>query len=849
MKKIDGLKKKIQPFAVLSMVGLAAAVMIKPAVAIEDRAVVTGVVFEDKNGNGQQDENEQGLPGVSVSDGFAIAKTDEKGTYTLKVDTERRINDIVFVTTPAGYSVPNDQFMTPQFYKQLGQLQPEEKRQQNFGLLHTPESNNPNFNFVNYADVHVEAGTTNNLERFSGQLAQTNELSGNPAFIAVSGDLTNRATDQEFQDYKAATATSKLPVFPAVGNHDFTAGSDYKARIDRYRNYLGPEWYSFDYGNKHFVALENTLGFSENDQLEWLRQDLEQNAKDKEVVVFVHKPLNTPQTPSPDNTKKFIELLGRYNTSLVLMGHTHVNDVAADTIPGAKHITTNSASYTIDQTPNGFRVIKFQGGEAKTPFKMFGVNESLAIVNPAPNSKIAQVGTVIQINAYNTSSNVKEAEYRIDGGAWRKLDRTSAFTWAADWKGEKETKGQHQMDVKVTDDAGKTWEKSSVFEVVDSESVSKPKGGANWTMFHGNAQHTGQALDVLAPQLNLAWSHRTPGTIMTSSPAIVDGTVYVGTRDEDGSDDHTVLAVGLEDGKTRWQFKADSQVQSSPAVVDGIVYASSIRGTLYALDAKTGEKLWEKSAGKEDVQRAWMYYSPTVADGIVYQAYSTGKGGALMALDAKTGQELWNSKLAGGWIAENSPVVQDGRVYVGADGGYLIAFDAKTGAEQWRKRPAGGWMHSMPAIDNGRIYMGYGGGLVVALDAATGNELWRYQSTETSYIAGGTTGSSPAIADGTVYMGFPDGNVAALDAATGQKKWSYRTQDGIISSPAISGNILYIGSNDGNLYALDRTTGEKKWNYEIGAWVASSPAISGNTLVVGAFDGNLYAFTTDKKED
>ena len=33
---------------------------------------------------------------------------------------------------------------------------------QNFGLLHTPETSNPNFSFANVADVHVQAGTTNN---------------------------------------------------------------------------------------------------------------------------------------------------------------------------------------------------------------------------------------------------------------------------------------------------------------------------------------------------------------------------------------------------------------------------------------------------------------------------------------------------------------------------------------------------------------------------------------------------------------------------------------------------------------------------------------------------------------
>ena len=339
------------------------------------------------------------------------------------------------------------------------------------------------------------------------------------------------------------------------------------------------------------------------------------------------------------------------------------------------------------------------------------------------------------------------------------------------------------------------------------------------------------------------WTYRTPGTILTSSPAISNGVVYIGTRDENGTNENAIHAVNLEKGEKIWEVKADAQVQASPAVADGMVYASSIRGTLYAMNAQNGEMIWQKTVGKDEVQRAWMYYSPTVANGVVYQAYSTGSGGKLMALDAKTGKELWNSKLAGNWIVESTPVVADGKVYVGADGGWLISFDASTGKELWRKQPAGGWMHSMPMISDGKLYMGYQGGILVALDAKTGKEIWRYKSSDSSYIHGNATGSSAAIADGMVYMGFPDGNVAAVDASTGTLKWKYRTNGGIISSAAISGETVFIGSNDGHLYALDRLTGQPLWQHEIGTWVASSPAISGNTLVVGALDGNLYGYT------
>ncbi|PZE20522.1 PQQ-binding-like beta-propeller repeat protein [Paenibacillus xerothermodurans] len=848
LRKFKCSSKRVQVLSVAAMCAMALAAVYKPVMAGTPEATVSGTVFVDTDRNGVQDKGEIGLPGISVSDGAAIVRTDDQGKYILPVDTDRRATDVVFVTVPSGFAVATNEYKIPKFYQNLGALQPGETRSAEFGLQPAPASVHPNFIFVGIADVHVQAGTTNNRERFTDQLAQLNALTGGPAFIAISGDITNNSTDAEYKDFIASTATSQLPVYPAVGNHDFTGGANYAARIDRYRTYLGPEWYSFDYGQKHFIVLENNLGMREADQMEWLKADLERNGKNKEIVVITHRPFNNPQTPHPSEAKQYIDLLGQYNTRLLLMGHTHVNDVATDTIETAKHVVTNSSSYTIDQTPNGFRVISFKGNKSTNPYKYYGVEQSLTIVNPAPHSTVPQGDVQVQVNAYNTSSNVKEAKYRVDGGSWKSLTGSGAMTWSDTWKAGKESLDEHTIEVRVTDDSGKTWSESSTFTLVKASEAARPQQGKSWPMFHGNAQHTGEALDKLPPDLKLAWSHLTEGTILTSSPAIVRDTVFIGTRDENDTKENTVLALDLVTGREKWKFAADAQVQASPAVVDGIVYASTIRGTLYALDADTGNKLWEKTVGAGEVNRAWMYYSPTVEDGIVYQAYSSMRGGEMMALNAATGETVWTAKLAGGWITESSPVVKDGKVFVGADGGYLIAIDAKTGKESWRARPAGGWMHSMPAIADGTVYMGYGGGLIVALDANTGTEKWRYKSdTSTSYIAGNTTGASPAVAEGVVYMGFPNGRVEALSADTGAKLWSAATKGGIISSAAVSGGTVYVGSNDGYLYALDKENGAVQWSYEIGAWVASSPAISGNTLVVGAFDGNVYAFTAGKK--
>ena len=72
----------------------------------------TGVVFDDLDEDDQRDAGEPGVPGVSVSNGREVVRTDAEGRYSLGVTDET----ILFVTKPAGYMVPVDDVQLPQFY-------------------------------------------------------------------------------------------------------------------------------------------------------------------------------------------------------------------------------------------------------------------------------------------------------------------------------------------------------------------------------------------------------------------------------------------------------------------------------------------------------------------------------------------------------------------------------------------------------------------------------------------------------------------------------------------------------------------------------------------------------------
>ncbi|MFJ6280291.1 outer membrane protein assembly factor BamB family protein [Arthrobacter subterraneus] len=813
-------------------------------------AVVVGTVFEDRNGNDTFDDKDVPLEGVSVSDGAGISVTDAEGRYTLETPTERRNTEIVFITQPAGYSVGTDEFMTPRFYRNLGALAAGDEKTIDFSLTKDTKSAGSNFTFGNIADPHVNA-------ELPEQVQEINSTQQDLAFIQVSGDLTNGATQGEFDYYKAATALSNVPVWPAVGNHEYSSGSGYANRINNYRNNVGPEWYSFDYGDRHFLVLENNGSAPFEEQLEWAKQDLERNVGDKDLVVLTHQPMNVP-FGSQNIYDQYGALLEQYGAELILVGHEHSNDVEPNSAfaGSAKHIQTASSSYTIDNSPRGFRYVSMTDEAFENPFRMYGAEKDLTITSPANGTSVPLDGFPgIQVNAYDTSDAPAKVQFRVDGGNWRPLKPTGEFTWHSELQGDLQKTGEHTVEVQATDDAGASWSAESTFTLTDEKAIA-PVPGADWSQHHGNEGHTGVAADEIDAGQRLAWSYRTEGTFLTGSPAIVDGVVYAGTRDENGDGNSEVHAVDQITGKQLWSYDVPSSVHGSIAVSDGLVFVPTLRGTLFAVDAATGELKWQhdpEPAPEGFNQRTYGYYGVTVADGKVLYPYQTRHGeasrGLLIALDVTTGERIWASAMSGATMSDGTPAVSDGRVYVGnqtAD--RIMAYNLETGALEWTgNAQLGGWQDGIPAAADGKVFIGSNNG-IIARDGATGKTLWTYRSSHPSLVNGGATPAAPTISGNVVYMGFPSGAVTALDATTGAVIWDRllpgeKYRGGIHTSPALSGETLFVGSNNGNFYALDSSTGQPLWQQDIGTWVSAGPAVSGNTAVVGALDGNLYAFT------
>jgi outer membrane protein assembly factor BamB len=330
---------------------------------------------------------------------------------------------------------------------------------------------------------------------------------------------------------------------------------------------------------------------------------------------------------------------------------------------------------------------------------------------------------------------------------------------------------------------------------------------------------------------SLIWQFE-PGfsAAVISSPTIVGGTVFTGSNFRS----HT-FALDAVDGTERWESEETGGVggmASSPAVRDGTVYIGDPGGYIHALDATDGTQRWEYWTGQLSDARQ----SPTVADGTVFAGGSTG----LYALDSADGSVVWE-KTGLGALGPSSPTVVDGTVFIGSDEptfedfNQAYALDATDGSTIWGFSTDESFNFSAPTVADGTVFIGGRSqlGALYALDAASGTERWSYQTD-------GAIFSSPTVANGTVFVGSDDNSVYALDTASGEERWTYETGDRVRSSPTVVGETVFIGSNDGSVYALDAADGSLVWEFDTGGSVLSSPTVVDGVVFVGGPDG-LYA--------
>lgn len=361
------------------------------------------------------------------------------------------------------------------------------------------------------------------------------------------------------------------------------------------------------------------------------------------------------------------------------------------------------------------------------------------------------------------------------------------------------------------------------------------------------------------PRLKMKWSFGFPGAMRArSQPTVAMGAIFV------GSQDGTVYSLDLETGCVRWAFEANAEVRTGIVLGqhgDGpaTAYFGDIIANVYAVDATTGELLWQVTA--DDHHSATLTGTPAYHDGALFVPVSSLEviaaanpeyeccsfRGKVLALDGADGSTRWQS-----YSIPNEPVVT-GKTSVGTA---ILS-------------PSGGPVWTSPTIDaaNNTLYFGTGenysspaddnSDAIVAVRLDTGERIWRRQVfpgdawNVACMMADNPNcppedgpdydqGSSPLLiplkeGKSLLVAGHKDGSVLGYDPkGKAEPLWSTRVgrgsiQGGIHFGMAAEGSRVYAPVNDMNntrngdyldpelarpgVHAIDAATGEVLWSH------------------------------------
>ncbi|MBK8900749.1 MAG: PQQ-binding-like beta-propeller repeat protein [Anaerolineaceae bacterium] len=220
-----------------------------------------------------------------------------------------------------------------------------------------------------------------------------------------------------------------------------------------------------------------------------------------------------------------------------------------------------------------------------------------------------------------------------------------------------------------------------------------------------------------------------------AQPTYYEGTLFVSSLDRH------LYAVNAADGSEKWAVELSGAMSAQPVVNpdENLVYAASYDREVHALDIDTGEEVWSVLASD------WVWSAPALADGALYFGDSSGN---VFAVDAASGELLWQSGVhtmnvvAGATqnppaqikgAIQASPVVHDGVVYVASLGneqseeGLLVALDALNGEELWQATtPAPLFSTPVVAGDTLVVAMQSEAGILQAYELETGDLDWSY---------------------------------------------------------------------------------------------------------------------------
>lgn len=325
----------------------AAALGVLPAWSRTPPVLASGHVFHDRSGSGMRRWGDPGIPGVLVSNGRDVVRTDEDGRWQLALQA----GESAFVIKPPSWMSPLGRGGVPDFsYLHQPDGSPAELNLQYRGVSPTgplprkidfplrPADERDAFEVLMIADPQPQNGRE--LSYLSADLSAV-ALDTKAAFAIVHGDVAfdDLTLYPRYLDIIGATG---LPWHHCPGNHDMNAeATDTRFAFETWKQTFGPCHYAFQQGRATFFVLSNvsrTRGGERNygaeisaDQLAFVRNVLAHVPRDQLIVLSMHIPLmSRPDVADPvphvEGGAELMRLLSPYAHTVSFSGHTHTTE-------------------------------------------------------------------------------------------------------------------------------------------------------------------------------------------------------------------------------------------------------------------------------------------------------------------------------------------------------------------------------------------------------------------------------------------------------------------------------------------------------------------------------------------
>ena len=402
---------------------------------------VSGKVFLDKNHNLIQEEGEEGMKNVLVSNGRAVVKTNSKGEWSLAEND----NSLIFVIQPSGFLVPTNESMVPQHF-----LKNTDRKQELYFPLWKGEEITE-FEALFYGDTQARGITEVNYVLHD---VVEECISSKAKFGVALGDIVADDPDL-FDEIAAGIGQIGIPWYYVFGNHDHDkdASANHGAEKTFVRNF-GPSTYAYEFGEVSFISLNDVFykkeggykGFFTDDQLQFVDNYIQLIPKNRLIVLMMHIPI-----VACENKEAMFRILEKRAHTLSISGHTHkLAHVFLDeefgwngpnphhhfingTVSGSwwcgmkdelgiPHATMN------DGAPNGYAILKFKGSTYKIEYKAARRPADYQMnIYLSDDIDIDVLDTVsVLVNIFNGSEKSSVEMDFDDSGNWIPLEQTIA---------------------------------------------------------------------------------------------------------------------------------------------------------------------------------------------------------------------------------------------------------------------------------------------------------------------------------------------------------------------------------------------------------------------------------------